>query len=114
MKCGKKISKKRLKKALIEASFGKLLAYMKYKSGWRGIKLTEADRYFASSKLCSSCYCKNEDLNSEEKWTCSKCGTVHDRDFNASINLYNYEKILPLIKQRENVPDDTGIAMDIR
>ena len=64
-------------------------------------KVIKADRYFPSSKLCSCCGWKYENLQlSERKWTCSKCGTHHVRDVNAAINLKNY---VPL-EERELTP----------
>ena len=52
--------------------------------------LVVADRFFPSSKLCSSCGAKNTELTlADREWKC-KCGITHDRDFNASVNLKNY------------------------
>ncbi|MDR2624022.1 MAG: transposase, partial [Methanobrevibacter sp.] len=43
---------------------------------------------FPSSKLCNSCNYKNENLTlAIREWTCPKCGTIHDRDINAAINI---------------------------
>jgi putative transposase len=47
-----------------------------------------ADRFFASSKTCSACGHKLNDLPlSVREWTCPECGTIHDHDVNAAINL---------------------------
>ncbi|MDA9271757.1 helix-turn-helix domain-containing protein [bacterium] len=49
-----------------------------------------ADRWFASSKLCSSCGMQLEILPlSIRQWTCLSCNAQHDRDINAAINLKN-------------------------
>lgn len=41
------------------------------------------DRWYPSSKLCSACEVKNENLTlSERIWTCVSCGMFHDRDVN--------------------------------
>lgn len=46
------------------------------------------DRYFPSSKLCSACGEKNKALTiSDSSWTCIHCGSSHDRDINAAINI---------------------------
>ena len=46
------------------------------------------DRWFPSSKMCSDCCFVNKELQLEDRaWTCPHCGTVHDRDFNASTNI---------------------------
>ncbi|MDR1398072.1 MAG: transposase [Desulfarculales bacterium] len=50
-----------------------------------------ADRFFASSKICSCCGRKLEQLPlSVRNWMCPKCGAEHVRDVNAAINLKNY------------------------
>jgi hypothetical protein len=39
--------------------------------------------------ICHCCGYKKEDLILHEKnWVCSVCGESHDRDVNASVNLY--------------------------
>ena len=53
-----------------------------------GIELRLADRFYPSSKLCSDCGFKYKDLKLNERfWTCSNCGSKHNRDMNAAINL---------------------------
>lgn len=53
-----------------------------------GIELRLVSRFYPSSKLCFDCGFKYKDLQLHERiWTCSNCGSVHDRDVNAAINL---------------------------
>jgi transposase len=52
-----------------------------------------ADRFFPSSKRCHACGKINHALELERNWTCS-CGTYHDRDFNAAMNL----KLFPMLE----------------
>jgi len=60
-----------------------------YKSKWYGCELVVANRFFPSSKRCHSCGCKNDSLELKDRaWTCRECGTHHDRDLNAAMNLY--------------------------
>ena len=57
------------------------------------IELRIADKFFASSKTCSSCGKKNKDLQlSDRIFICPHCGYRIDRDLNASINLCNTKK----------------------
>ena len=58
-----------------------------YKSRWYGKELLKIVRFFPSSKLCSSCGAKNEQMDlGTRSWTCS-CGVEHDRDVNAARNI---------------------------
>jgi putative transposase len=63
---------------------------LRYKSVWYGNDIVEIDKFYPSSKLCSVCGHKNNDLKlSEREWECNDCGSVHDRDKNAAINILN-------------------------
>ena len=64
---------------------------LEYKADTTGSKIVVADRWFPSGKASSSCGAKLDEmpLNIRE-WTCDSCGTHHDRDINAAINLRNY------------------------
>lgn len=83
---------KHLAKAVQEQGFYRFIQYMKYKSEKYGIKFVQADRFYPSSKICSRCGCIRKDLKlSDRVYRCNECGLVIDRDFNASINLANYQ-----------------------
>jgi putative transposase len=76
-----------LSKAVLDANFGCIHQQLKYKMAWKGGEVRESDRFFASSKTCSVCGAINNNLTlSDRVWTCS-CGTIHNRDANAGINL---------------------------
>lgn len=58
-----------------------------------GIELRLVDRFYPSSKLCSSCGLKNKTLKLNDRiWQCKSCGVTHDRDVNASINLRDADR----------------------
>ena len=81
---------RKLAKSIADASFGRLIGMAEYKSQKYGGQLVKVDRWFASSKLCSSCGYHNADLKLQDRdWTCPDCEVTHDRDHNAAINLYN-------------------------
>ncbi len=78
----------KLASAILDGGFYEFRRQLTYKCEWYGTKLTIADRFFASSKTCSSCGCKKEKLNlSERVFVCPNCGFEADRDLNASVNL---------------------------
>lgn len=61
-----------------------------YKADWCNRSIVEIGRFFASSKLCHVCGYKHADLMlNDRRWTCPQCGTEHDRDKNAAINIEN-------------------------
>jgi transposase len=53
-----------------------------------GRTLVFVDRFYPSSKTCHNCgYVKNDLKLSDREWICPKCGTYHDRDVNAAVNI---------------------------
>lgn len=77
-----------LSKAISKAQWYKSRLYLENLCKKLGIELRLADRFYPSSKLCSDCGFKYKDLKlSERFWICSNCGSEHDRDVNAAINL---------------------------
>ena len=87
-----------LSKAIQEQCWYEFYRQIQYKSSWNNIKFIEADRFFPSSKLCSSCGCINKNLKlSDRIYICPDCGNEIDRDYQASLNLKQYgENVLQL------------------
>lgn len=85
----KNMSKNRkLASSILDSAFGKIKVQFHYKTEWNGIHLVQAPTFYASSKFCSSCGYKKEDLKLEDRdWVCPVCGERHDRDVNAARNL---------------------------
>ena len=84
---------KHLSKAVAEQCFYEFYRQIEYKSSWNNIKFIIADRFYASSKICSCCGAVNKELKlSDRIYKCDNCNAVIDRDKNASINLYKYGK----------------------
>lgn len=80
-----------LAKAVQEQKMYEFIRQMKYKCDWNGIEFVQADRWFPSSKMCSSCGHIKTDLKLSDRVYRCDCGLVIDRDKNAAINLSRYE-----------------------
>lgn len=82
------LKNRKLAKALSDSALGGFLEKLKTKAKALGIPITEAPQFFASSKTCSNCGHKKDDLTlSDRQYQCSHCGTSIDRDINAAVNL---------------------------
>jgi len=54
----------------------------------KGVEIKYINRYHPSSKLCHKCETPNEELSLKDRtWQCDVCGSIHDRDLNAAINI---------------------------
>ncbi|WP_433673063.1 IS607 family element RNA-guided endonuclease TnpB [Nocardia sp. CA-136227] len=77
-----------LAQAIWSAGFSTLRRQLEYKTSWRGGVLVTADRWYPSSKTCSSCKAVKAKLALGERvFRCDHCGLVLDRDVNAARNL---------------------------
>ena len=77
-----------LAKAIQEVGFYQFKEILTNKALANDKKVSLVDRFYPSSKTCSVCGYKKEDLKlSDRKWTCPNCGTKHDRDINAAVNI---------------------------
>lgn len=79
----------KLAKAISEVSWAEFRRMLEYKARWYGREIIIAPSNYASSQLCSNCGYKNTDVKDLKirEWKCPSCGSVHDRDINASKNL---------------------------
>ncbi|PSR35939.1 MAG: transposase [Sulfobacillus thermosulfidooxidans] len=81
----------RLARSIADMSFFEFRRQLEYKAERRGGIVVVADRWFASSKICSVCAVKQDKMPlAVRQWTCPDCGTIHDRDENAARNLLAY------------------------
>ena len=78
----------RLAKSVSDMAFGELRRQIEYKAAVNGTEITVADRFYPSSKTCSWCGEKNDNLTLRDRlFVCPKCGKVINRDLNAALNL---------------------------
>jgi putative transposase len=83
-------AKIKLARSIASASWFKFYTFLNYKAEWLGKKILKIGRFVPSSKLCSVCGYKNKKLTLKDRtWMCPECGTEHDRDINAAVNIRN-------------------------
>ena len=81
---------RRLALGTTDQAMGTLRRLVTYKAAWYGTDVVVADRWYPSSKACSTLGCGhvNHSLGrGETRWTCPRCRTSHDQDHNAAVNL---------------------------
>lgn len=90
-------------RSVSDTGIGMFMRMLEYKCEWQGLRLVKIGRFDPSSQLCHVCGHRYFGLRlSEREWTCPSCGTHHDRDLNAAINIKNFglglNKALPSVR----------------
>ncbi|MCX4977911.1 RNA-guided endonuclease TnpB family protein [Streptomyces sp. NBC_00620] len=85
----KALARTRLAKSVHDAGWSTFVTMLEYKAARYGRTLIKIGRYEPTSQTCSVCGTKDgpKPLHIRE-WTCAACGTLHDRDHNAAINIH--------------------------
>ncbi|GAB6418338.1 RNA-guided endonuclease TnpB family protein [Bacillus luti] len=94
------LKNKKLSKAFSFQKLNFFFQCLSYKCEKYGIAYVKADKWFASSKICSCCGVKYDHSVQREgqwslkirEWRCASCNSHHDRDVNAAINLSRWVK----------------------
>jgi len=82
------VKNRSLAKSISDAGWGEFVRQLEYKSAWADRQLVAIDRWYPSSKRCSSCgHVKDKMPLTVRAWTCPECSTEHDRDVNAARNI---------------------------
>jgi putative transposase len=100
----------RLARAMNDVGFGTIRRQLEYKAQRYGTELIVANRWYPSSRLCSTCGWYYEALSlSERVWQCRQCQTLHDRDVNAALNLKRLATRTALPVANHSVTNDTAL-----
>lgn len=79
-----------LGKSVSDNGWGMFVNMLDYKLYEKGGKLIKIDKWYPSSKTCSKCGHKNDNLTLNDRtFICPECGFTIDRDFQAAINIRN-------------------------
>lgn len=72
-----------------DISWSTFVSKLEQKSQFRNCQVVKVDKFFASSQICNCCGFKNPDVQKFhlENWKCPQCGTEHQRDENAALNI---------------------------
>ena len=80
----------KLAKSIGDVSWYEFVRMLEYKASWYGKQISKISRWYPSSQICSDCgFNSGKKSLSIREWTCTNCGSHHDRDINASINILN-------------------------
>lgn len=80
----------RLAKSIGDVSWSEFARMLEYKANWYDKKVSKISRWYPSSQICSDCgFSSGKKPLSVREWTCTNCGSHHDRDINASVNILN-------------------------
>ena len=79
----------KLARSISDVSWSEFFRQLKYKCKWFFKHFIKIDRWYPSSKTCSSCGSIQEMPLSKRTFNCPDCGILIDRDLNASINIKN-------------------------
>ena len=84
----KGMAKSNVSQSVLDVGFYEFRRQLEYKCLWYGRELRMVDRWCPTTKTCSACGIKSSIVKRGTKtWTCPDCGTHHDRDANAAINI---------------------------
>ena len=83
------VKNQKLAKAISDVSWSEFTRQIEYKSIWYGRTYHKINRFYASSQTCSECDFVNKEVKnlSVREWICKECGSIHQRDDNAAINI---------------------------
>jgi len=104
----------KLAQSINDVGWGMFVNMLEYKAEWSGKNILKIGRFDPSSKTCNNCGAINKELKLQDReWTCVGCGSVLNRDINASINIKNFAlknnlSVERRLKNRKKLPTLVG------
>lgn len=109
------MANEKLARPISDVGFHEIRRQIEYKASIYNAKVVVVDRWYPSSKICSSCNYKLDELPlGERSWTCPACGTHHDRDNNAAINLRAYALGYRELRGKSRLSDTMLASKELR
>ena len=82
------VRNRKLALSISDAAWGEFVRQLEYKAAWYGREVVKVSQWEPSSKRCSGCGHRMAEMPLNVRaWTCPSCGSFHDRDVNADINI---------------------------
>ena len=81
-----------LSQKIADVSWFSFISKLEYKAKWHERIIVKIDKWYPSTKICSTCGSNQSDKVKSlatREWICSKCQSKHHRDINATINILN-------------------------
>jgi putative transposase len=102
---------RKLSRAIHNVAWKRFIEMILYKAKWHNRIISRVNRFYPSSKTCSSCGHIYHGLKlSHREWTCEKCNAHHDRDENACLNLFNYNSFVGLNGKNQYIAGTANYA----
>lgn len=107
----------KLAQSISDAGWSTFVTMLEYKAEWYGKNILKIGTFEPSSKTCSHCGSINKELTLQDReWTCKSCGTLLNRDVNASCNiksfaLKNHSSVERRPKNRGELPTLVGVLI---
>lgn len=100
------VKNKNLSHKISNASWNRLAIFLEYKARNENKVFRKSYRFYPSTQICHRCKRKFDKLKGPQslnirEWTCPNCGTHHDRDINAALNIRDWEPESDMLYQEQ-------------